>query len=110
MNEFDEIEYIMDKEMMEDRDFADFMDFVEEVCKENEQLKQEIENGMESFKRIQRCHTLTLVEENEQLKSEINGLEELLKSYRKTIKHDAELLADASKKGYLPPLKNWREL
>lgn len=40
MNEFDEVEYIMDKEMMEDRDFVDFMDFVEDVCKENEQLKQ----------------------------------------------------------------------
>jgi hypothetical protein len=40
MNEFDEVEYIMDKEMMEDRDFAEFMDFVEDVCKENEQLKQ----------------------------------------------------------------------
>ena len=40
MNEFDEVEYIMDKEMMEDRDFADFIDFVEDVCKENEQLKQ----------------------------------------------------------------------
>ena len=51
-----------------------------------------------------------LEDENEQLKSEIDGIEELLKSYRKTIKHDAELLADASKKGYLPPLENWREL
>lgn len=40
MNEFDEVEYIMDKTMMEDRDFAEFMDFVEDVCKENEQLKQ----------------------------------------------------------------------
>ena len=36
-----------------------------------------------------------LEDENEQLKSEIDGIEELLKSYRKTIKHDAELLADA---------------
>ena len=40
MNEFDEVEYIMDKEMMEDRDFAEFIDFVEDVCTENEQLKQ----------------------------------------------------------------------
>ena len=40
MNEFDEVEYIMDKAMMEDRDFAEFIDFVEDVCKENEQLKQ----------------------------------------------------------------------
>ena len=40
LNEFDEVEYIMDKEMMEDRDFAEFIDFVEDVCTENEQLKQ----------------------------------------------------------------------
>ena len=43
MNEFDEVEYIMDKEMMEDRDFAEFIDFVEDVCKENEQLKNKID-------------------------------------------------------------------
>lgn len=42
MNEFDEVEYIMDKAMMEDRDFAEFIDFVEDVCKENEQLQQEL--------------------------------------------------------------------
>ena len=43
LNEFDEVEYIMDKVMMEDRDFAEFMDFVETVCKENEQLKKELD-------------------------------------------------------------------
>ena len=43
LNEFDEVEYIMDKEMMEDRDFAEFIDFVEDVCKENEQLKKRID-------------------------------------------------------------------
>ena len=43
MNEFDEVEYIMDKAMMEDRDFAEFIDFVEDVCKENEQLKKDVE-------------------------------------------------------------------
>ena len=42
INEFDEVEYIMDKEMMEDRDFAEFIDFVEDVCKENKQLKYRI--------------------------------------------------------------------
>ena len=41
LNEFDEVEYIMDKTIMEDRDFAEFIDFVEDVCKENEQLKEE---------------------------------------------------------------------
>ena len=44
MSEFDEVEYIMDKAMMEDRDFAEFMDFVEDVCKENEHIKQTIKD------------------------------------------------------------------
>ena len=48
MNEFDEVEYIMDKAMMEDRDFAEFMDFVEDVCKENEHIKQTIKDMMEN--------------------------------------------------------------
>ena len=48
MNEFDEVEYIMDKVMMEDRDFAEFIDFVETVCKENEQLKTTIHTGISS--------------------------------------------------------------
>ena len=44
MNEFDEVEYIMDKIAMEDRDFAEFIDFVEDICNENEQLKKEVED------------------------------------------------------------------
>lgn len=44
LNEFDEVEYIMDKKLCEDKDFAEFMDFVEELAKENEQLKQKLEN------------------------------------------------------------------
>lgn len=48
MNEFDEVEYIMDKAMMEDRDFAEFIDFVEDVCKENEQLKLLIKKVLET--------------------------------------------------------------
>lgn len=52
------------------------------------------------------CNEWTkLNDENEQLKTELKGMEELLNSYRKTIKHDAELLADATKNGYLPPIK-----
>ena len=43
LNEFDEVEYIMDKKLCEDKDFAEFMDFVEELAKENEQLKQKIQ-------------------------------------------------------------------
>lgn len=42
LNEYDEVEYIMDKEGMEDRDFADFMNFVEELAKENKQLKRKL--------------------------------------------------------------------
>lgn len=44
LNEFDEVEYIMDKKLCEDKDFAEFMDFVEELAKDNEQLKQKLEN------------------------------------------------------------------
>ena len=51
------------------------------------------------------CRKLNeLYEENEKLRQELQGMDELLQSYRKTIKHDAELLADASKNGYLPLL------
>lgn len=42
LNEFDEVEYIRDKKLCEDKDFAEFMDFVEELAKENEQLKSRI--------------------------------------------------------------------
>lgn len=48
LNEFDEVEYIMDKKLCEDKDFAEFMDFVEELAKENEQLRKELD----SFKRV----------------------------------------------------------
>lgn len=42
------------------------------------------------------------------LENELKGMEELLRSYRKTVEHDAELLADATRNGYLPPLENWK--
>ena len=42
LNEFDEVEYIMDKKLCEDKDFAEFMDFVEELAKENEQLRNRL--------------------------------------------------------------------
>ena len=48
-----------------------------------------------------------LLKENEQLKQELQRMDELLQSYRKTIKHYAELLADASNNGYLPPLNDY---
>lgn len=40
MNEFDEVEYITDIVDCEDRDFADFIEFANEMAKENEELKQ----------------------------------------------------------------------
>ena len=45
-----------------------------------------------------------LCEENEKMRQELQGMNELLQSYRKTIKYDAELLADASKNGCVPLL------
>ena len=88
MNEFDEVEYIMDKEMMEDRDFAEFIDFVEDVCNENEQLKQRNKRFEEKIQRERNSFTKTherwskeaetkikeLSEENEQLKQFIQEL------------------------------------
>ena len=47
LNEFDEVEYIMDKKFCEDKDFAEFMNFVEELAKENEQLRKDVENLQE---------------------------------------------------------------
>lgn len=40
------------------------------------------------------------------LKKETEQLRQLLAEYRKTNKHLSELCADASKKGYLPPLED----
>ena len=41
-NEFDELEYITDSVDGEYRDFADFMEFANEMAKENDELKQQI--------------------------------------------------------------------
>lgn len=49
----------------------------------------------------------SLQRENEQLQQELREMDKLLKSYRETIKHDAELLADATRNGYLPPLDDF---
>ena len=49
----------------------------------------------------------SLEKENEQLKTRLRGMNELLQSYQKTIKHDAELLVDASKNSYLPLLDDY---
>ena len=79
-----------------------------ELVEENEQLKQSIDNLMDSdawWEKKAKQRVEELEKENEKLKTELKGMEELLNSYRKTIKHDAELLADATKNGYLPPIK-----
>ena len=47
------------------------------------------------------------IDKNEQLQQELRGMDELLKSYRETIKHNTELLADATRNGYLPPLDDF---
>lgn len=80
MNEFDEVEYIMDKAMMEDRDFAEFIDFVEDVCKENEQLKFQLQNTSDQRDEFYRGarenanRVGKLEKENEQLKEELKEL------------------------------------
>ena len=53
LNEFDEVEYIIDKKFCEDKDFAEFMDFVEELAKENEQLRKENEEYEEESEDMQ---------------------------------------------------------
>ena len=48
MNEFDEVEYITDIVGYEYMDFADFIDFANEMAKENRQLKEEL-NKLKKF-------------------------------------------------------------
>lgn len=70
MNEFGEVEYIMDKSMMEDRDFAEFIDFVEDVCKENEQLRTKNNAYIQDIEVFKEENT-HLKLENEQLKNDV---------------------------------------
>ena len=82
MNEFDEVEYITDIVDYEDRDFADFIEFANEMAKENEQLKQsykEFEDECQStFNAMSRKQNdlyrknFKLKEENEELKQALN--------------------------------------
>ena len=60
LNEFDEVEYIMDKELYEDRDFVEFMDFVEDLGKENERLKEENERLKQTIQKIADIDGLTV--------------------------------------------------
>lgn len=85
MNEFDEVEYIMDKEMMEDRDFAEFIDFVEDIYKENEQLKERIkELQKESYGNLDGLNYYQ--EQNGHLESKISNLECENKQLKQRIK------------------------
>ena len=93
---------------------TEMLDLLNGLFEENEQLKSklfdtelELEHSKES--NDDAYYELTQVKkENERLKTELKGMEELLKSYRKTIEHDAKLLADATKNDYLPPLEDWK--
>lgn len=86
-------------------DWNKVVDLLNGLAEENEQLKKR-NKFLEEFDG--RLKTVAdFIEENKQLKQELQGMNELLQSYRKTIKHDAELLADASKNGYLPPLNDF---
>lgn len=98
-----------------------FIDYGEECCNllnEQHETIQSLISNSEKYRKLSIqfdnrnkelvSENALLEKENEQLKSELRGMEELLKSYRKTIKHDAELLADATKNGYLPPLEDWK--
>ena len=66
MNEFDEVEYITDIVDYEDRDFADFIEFANEMAKENEQLKQSVNNLKDTIIKItiayQRKYDRTIVD------------------------------------------------
>ena len=74
LNEFDEVEYIMDKKLCEDKDFAEFMDFVEELAKENEQLKKEckiaVDEMVTDYKKLEK--------ENEQLINRLTFLNKVI--------------------------------
>ena len=76
-----------------------------QLQEENEQLKKR-NKFLEEFDG-QAKTVANLKAENEQLQQELRGMDKLLKSYRETIKHDAELLADATRNGYLPPLDDF---
>lgn len=64
LNEFDEIEYIADIIGCEDRDFVEFMDFVEELASENVMLKSIHMWYEDALGRLE--------EENKQLNEQVN--------------------------------------
>lgn len=91
-------------------DFLDLEDVVNKLNAFEEEIKEFKKvriNDLKDFSALDK-QNCDLKKENEQLRQELQGMKELLKSYRKTIKHDAELLADATKNGYLPPLDDFK--
>ena len=88
---------------------SDVRELREQNCK-LEKINKQLKDNLVELKEIgdyQEGRIKELDKENQQLKIELKGMEQLLRSYRKTIKHDAKLLADATKNGYLPPLEDW---
>ena len=101
-----EIQVIIDnKEKQVYANCLSICELLKELSEENEQLKKRNE-FLEEFDG-QAKTVANLKAENEQLQQELRGMDKLLKSYRETIKHDAELLADATRNGYLPPLDDF---
>ena len=107
---------VWDNEKEDALNVFEMIDLLNELHDENQRLKgkvsswkitasEEISEKQELMKQI-----VELKEENDRLNMELKGIMELLKSYQKTVRHDAKLLADATKKGYLPPLEDWEEL
>lgn len=91
------------------------MEYAEQIVEENQQLRiakndlrienEQLHLAIDDLLSHTSCDEIK--KENEQLQHELRGMDKLLKSYRETIKHDAELLADATRNGYLPPLDDF---
>lgn len=86
---------------------------IKELFDRNKKLEEDINNEKNDYRELFSNYInlqekdMKLKKENEKLRQELQGMEELLQSYRKTIRHNAELLADASRNGYLPPLDDY---
>lgn len=87
-------------------DGQDISNLIDEYL-ENDDDDNMFKGVIETFQKVAISERKKLEKENEQLKQELQGMDKLLKSYRETIKHDAELLADATRNGYLPPLDDF---
>lgn len=86
------------------------IDLLNALHEENQRLKSRITYLEWKIERERASHQKQHEKWDKEAQNEINGIMELLKSYQKTVKHSAKLLADATKKGYLPPLEDWEEL